>query len=45
MNIHDILKAIDSIRNIDSAWVGPLRLQLDDLLRIWQGRYYFESQF
>lgn len=41
LNIHDLEKAIDSLLGIESTDIGPVRLRLDTLLRIEQGRWYF----
>ncbi|MBU0728774.1 MAG: hypothetical protein KKE17_09040 [Proteobacteria bacterium] len=41
VNIHEIEKAIDSLLRIESIDISDIRLQLDTLLRIEQGRYYF----
>ncbi|MHB8790486.1 MAG: CARDB domain-containing protein [Desulfobulbaceae bacterium] len=41
LNIHDLEKAIDSLLAIESTDIGPVRLRLDTLLRIEQGRWYF----
>jgi len=42
-DIHDILRAVDAIVQIESADVAQIRLMLDDLLRVEQGRYYFSA--
>jgi hypothetical protein len=42
-NISDILKAIDSLISLNGIYVSAIRLQLDTLLRIWEGRYYLDS--
>ena len=41
LNIHDIEKAINSLLGIESIDTGDIRLQLDTLLSIEQGRCYF----
>jgi flagellar hook assembly protein FlgD len=40
-NIHDIEKAVNDLLRIDSMDIHQIRLQLDRLLRIEQGRFYF----
>ncbi len=40
-DIHAILKAVDALVQIESADVAQIRLMLDDLLRVEEGRYYF----
>ncbi|MFH1675186.1 MAG: hypothetical protein ABIF87_17420, partial [Pseudomonadota bacterium] len=40
-NIHDILKAIKYLFDIKSVDIADIRLMLDTLMRIEQGRYYF----
>lgn len=40
-NIHDIEKAVNALLHIDSIDIHQIRLQLDRLLRIEQGRFYF----
>jgi hypothetical protein len=42
-NISDILKAIDALISLNGIDVSAIRLQLDTLLRIWEGRYYLDS--
>ena len=42
-NIFDVLKAIDALISINGIDVSAIRLQLDTLLRIWEGRYYLNS--
>ena len=39
-NIHDVLKAIDSLLHAESADVSEVRLMIDALLRVWEGKYY-----
>ena len=41
LNIHDLEKAVNSLIEIESAAISEIRLQLDTLLRIEQGRCYF----
>ncbi len=36
-NIHDILKAIDSLLFVTSADISGIRPMMDDLLKIWEG--------
>ncbi len=38
-NIHDIIKAIESLLEITSADTSTVRLMIDELLRIWESRY------
>jgi len=40
-NIHIILKAVDYLDHIKSVEVSHIRLMLDKLMKVWQGRYYF----
>jgi hypothetical protein len=42
-NIDDILKAIDALISLSNIDVSAIRLQLDTLLRIWEGRFYLDS--
>jgi hypothetical protein len=42
-NIADILKVIDGLISINGIDVSAIRLQLDTLLRIWEGRFYLDS--
>jgi len=42
-NISDILKAIDALISLNGIDVSAIRLQLNTLLRIWEGRYYLNS--
>ncbi len=41
LNIHDLEKAVNSLIEIESVAISEIRLQLDTLLRIEQGRCYF----
>jgi len=41
VNIHEIEKAVDALLQIEGVDISDIRLQLDTLLRIEQGRYYF----
>jgi hypothetical protein len=43
-DIQDILKAVDAVAQIESADVTHIRLMLDALLRVEQGRYYFSPK-
>ena len=40
-NIQDLLKAVDSLLSITSADTSAVRLMIDELLRIWESRFYF----
>ena len=40
-NIHDILEAVEAIMSITSCDAKPVRLMMDMLLQICQGKYYF----
>ena len=40
-NIDDTLHAIDSLLSITNNDVGEIRLMMDRLLRMWEGRWYF----
>ena len=40
-DIRDILKAVDALVQIESVDITEIRLMLDALLRVEQGRYYF----
>jgi hypothetical protein len=40
-NIHDILKAADSLRAVTGADTSSIMLMLDGLLEEWEGRWYF----
>jgi len=42
-NIADTLKAADALISLKGIDVSAIRLQLDNLLRIWEGRYYLDS--
>lgn len=42
-DIQDILKAVGAVMQIESADVAQIRLMLDDLLRVEEGRYYFSA--
>ena len=42
-NISDMLRAIDALISLNGIDVSAIRLQLDTLLRIWEGRYYLNS--
>jgi len=42
-NISDILQAVDALISLNGVDVSAIRLQLDNLLRIWEGRYYLDS--
>jgi hypothetical protein len=37
------MKAIDALISLSDIDVSSIRLQLDGLLRIWEGRYYLET--
>ena len=39
-NIQDILKAIDSLLDVTSADTSNIRLMMDQLLKVWEGRWY-----
>jgi len=43
-DIHDILKAVDALVQIESADITEIRLMLDALLRVEQGRFYLSPQ-
>jgi hypothetical protein len=43
-DIHAILKAVDAVVQIESVDVTQIRLMLDALLRVEEGRYYFSPQ-
>ncbi len=40
-DIHAILKAVDALVQIESSDITQIRLMLDGLLRVEEGRYYF----
>lgn len=40
-NIHDILKAVEEIMDISSCDISQVRLMMDMLMQINQGKYYF----
>lgn len=40
-NIDDILKAINSLLTVTSVDISALRLMMDDLLMVWEGKRYF----
>ena len=42
-DIRDILKAVDALVQIESADITQIRLMLDTLLRVEEGRYYFQA--
>jgi hypothetical protein len=42
-NIDDILKAIDALISLNNIDVSAIRLRLDILLRIWEGRFYLDT--
>jgi hypothetical protein len=42
-DIHDILKAVDAVVQIGSADITQIRLMLDNLLRVEEGRCYFSA--
>jgi hypothetical protein len=42
-DIQDILKAVDAVVQIESVDIAQIRLLLDDLLRVEEGRYYFSA--
>ena len=39
-NIHDILKAIDSILSVTSVNISDIRTMMDELLEVWEGGWY-----
>lgn len=41
-NIHDLLKAVDSLLYVTSADISAIRLMIDKLLMTWESRYYLE---
>jgi len=40
-NIDDILQAIDSLLVVASVDISEIRLMMDDLLKVWEARWYF----
>lgn len=42
-NIDDILQAINSLLSITSNDVTEIRLMMDRLLKMWEGRWYFNK--
>ena len=40
-NIDDILQAIGSLLSITSNHAGEIRLMMDRLLKMWEGKWYF----
>jgi hypothetical protein len=39
-NISDILEAIDTLISLNGIDVARIRLHMDTLFRMWEGRYY-----
>jgi hypothetical protein len=39
-NIYDIIKAIDSLLDVTSIDISNIRLMMDGILKVWEGRYY-----
>jgi len=39
-NIHDILKAINSLLSVTGIDISEIRLMMDRLLEIWEGRWH-----
>lgn len=39
-NIHDILKAVDSLLSVTSVDISESRLMMDELLKAWEGRWW-----
>ncbi len=44
-NIHDILKAVDSIFSLTTVDITEIRLMMDGLLKVWEGRWWLETSF
>jgi transcription termination factor NusB len=42
-NIHKILMAIDSMLSVTSTDTSTIRLMLDELLKMWEGRVYLRD--
>jgi hypothetical protein len=43
-DVQDILKAVDAVMQIESVDVTQIRLMMDALLRVEEGRYYFSAR-
>lgn len=43
-NIFDILKAIESLLDVRNADITQIRLIMDELLKVWEGRYYLRER-
>jgi subtilase family serine protease len=40
-NIHDIVKAVNSLLSVEDTDISDVRLMMDELLMMWEARYYF----